>query len=477
MIRMNVDEIAEITGALVLSGSGAELAGEVRIDTRLLAPGDIFVAFAGERVDGNAFAKDAVLAGAGAVVLSAEPAEGLVEAAEERGCAILRAVGDDCEAFLMDLASAWRERHPEWFVVGVTGSVGKTTTKDLLRAAFASQRRVHATAGNLNNLLGLPLTVLATPEDAEVLILEMGMNHKGEISRMARCARPHLACITNVGTSHIGLLGSRAGIARAKAEICEGMESRGKLEPCLAITRSNDFAPLIESLAKQSGVEVIHVGPGLNDDVQICSYEPLGVTSRYAVMLSSGDCVEGVLPIPGRHALDDLALALALVERAGLDVRLAAAALEKLERTGMRLDVKSAPLGVTVIDDSYNASPSSMAAALDVLKNMPAKGKRYAVLGEMGEMGDEASRLHELVGAYAAATAPDMLALIGGELAGEIAEGALAVGFSGDKIERFETVDAALETLAPLLLEDDVVLVKASRSAGLDRFAKGVMSL
>ena len=476
MIRISVNEVAEATGAWILSGADLELCGDVAIDTRLLKPGDVFCAFAGERVDGNAFARGAVDAGAGAVVLSAEPEEGLIEAAERAGCAVLRAKDDDCEAFLMALASEWRSRHPEWFVVGVTGSVGKTTTKDLLRAAFASQRRVHATAGNLNNLLGLPLTILATPEDAEVLVLEMGMNHKGEISRMSRCARPHLACITNVGTSHIGYLGSREGIARAKAEMCEGMEAFGDDSPCLAITSSNDFAPLIENLAEAEGVEVMRAGIHDSDDVALCSYEPLGPSSRYAIRMADNSCVEGELPIPGRHALDDLALALALVERAGLDVAAAAQALATLERTGMRLDVKTSKAGVTVIDDSYNASPSSMAAALDVLRTLPITGLRFAVLGEMGEMGDEAPLLHALVGAYAAAVNPDMLALIGDELAGQIAEGALSVGFSGDRIERFANVEEALETLGPIFGEGDAVLVKASRSAGLDRFAKGVMS-
>ena len=475
MIRFSVDEISKVTGADVLVGADGLITGEVLIDSRRLSSGDVFVAFAGERVDGNAFARSAVDAGAGAVVLSSKPAEGLLEAASERGCAVFRAADDDCEAFLMKLASEWRARHPEWFVVGITGSVGKTTTKDLLRAAFASQRRVHATAGNLNNLLGLPLTVLATPEDAEVLVLEMGMNHSGEISRMTRCAKPTLACITNVGTSHIGLLGSREGIARAKAEMCEGMRAYADMAPCLAITSSNDFAPLIEGIAAGHGVEVIHVGTNEADDVRLCSYEPLGASSRYAYRMAGGSTIEGELPIPGRHVLDDLALALALVERAGLDVNVAASALATLERTGMRLDVRTSSTGVTVIDDSYNASPSSMAAALDVLRTLPVPGRRIAVLGEMGEMGDEASRLHALVGAYAAATFPDILVLIGDELACEIAEGALSVGFSGDRIERFACVDDALRTMVPVFGNGDAVLVKASRSAGLDRFAKGVL--
>ena len=196
MIRLSIQQVASATGAQVLCEGAADVAGEVVIDSRAVAPGGMFVAFAGERVDGNAYLASAASAGAAAVVASAEPAEKDLEAARAAGCAVLRAEADDCEEFLLRLARAWREMHPDWLVAAVTGSVGKTTTKEMLAAGFGSQRRCHATRGNLNNLIGGPLTVLSTPEDAEVVVCELGMNHPHEIDRLAAACQPALAAIT-----------------------------------------------------------------------------------------------------------------------------------------------------------------------------------------------------------------------------------------------------------------------------------------
>ena len=224
MLSMDIADLVLATGSQLLEGApSARVEGTVEIDSRKVGAGSVFVAFLGEKVDGNDFAPAAVEAGASCVVVTREPDAALLALAHERGCAVVRPQDDDAEEFLLRLAHEWRVRHPNWLVVGVTGSVGKTTTKDLLRAGIASARRVHATQGNLNNLIGLPLTVLSAPDDAEVLVCEMGMNHPNEIRRMAACCAPTLAVITNVGTSHIGLLGSRENIARAKAEVVSGI--------------------------------------------------------------------------------------------------------------------------------------------------------------------------------------------------------------------------------------------------------------
>ena len=179
MIRMSVSDIAAATGASLLSPGTREVSGEAVIDSRKVGEGSLFVAFAGERVDGNDYLAAAARAGAAAVVASAEVAPDVLAELASLGCAVLRAEGDDCEEFLLRLTERVREAHGEWLVVGVTGSVGKTTTKEMLAAAFGAQRRTHATAGNLNNLIGLPLTVLSAPDDAEVLVCELGMNHAG----------------------------------------------------------------------------------------------------------------------------------------------------------------------------------------------------------------------------------------------------------------------------------------------------------
>ena len=262
MIHLSASDIASATGATLLLPGTREVSGAAAIDSRRAGEGSLFVAFAGERVDGNAYLCAAARAGAAAVVASREPSE--VELAElgSLGCAVLRAASDDCEEFLLRLAARVRADHPEWLVVGVTGSVGKTTTKDMLAAAFGSQRRTHATEGNLNNLIGLPLTVLSAPDGAEVLVCELGMNHAGEIERLAAACRPALACVTNVGTSHIGLLGSRENIARAKAEVVSGMAPARDVAPALALLSSGDFTPLIADGFR------VNLGEG---DATVCS--------------------------------------------------------------------------------------------------------------------------------------------------------------------------------------------------------------
>lgn len=477
MICMSIGDVARATGAEVLLEGASDVRGEVVIDSRAVAPGGMFVAFAGERVDGNAYLASAASAGAAAVVASSAVAEKDLDAARAAGCAVLRAAGDDCEEFLLRLARAWRELHPGWLVVAVTGSVGKTTTKEMLAAGFGSQRRCHATRGNLNNLIGGPLTVLSTPEDAEVVVCELGMNHAHEIERLSAACQPALAAITNVGTSHIGLLGSRENIARAKAEIVSGMRDHGGLSRALALTSSGDFTPFIEEgFCRPAGVGVMRVGSSAADDVRA-----LGVTlddeGRATVEIACADGWRRTarLAVPGRAAADDLLLAVALIWRAGLDRDAAVDAIETMPATSMRLDVREAASGARVIDDSYNAAPASMASSLDVLASMACTGRRVAVLGEMGELGDEAPRLHGYVGAYAAAKGVDLLVLVGDALAGEMAEAARTMGLSEDAIERFATVEDAVRVIGPVLGEGDLVLVKASRAAGLDNFVRGVL--
>ena len=468
MIGMSASDIAAATGATLLAPGSRAVTGEAVIDSRRVGDGSLFVAFVGERLDGNEYLAAAARSGAAAALAELSAL----------GCAVLRAEGDDCEEFLLRLAAHVRGAHPGWLVVGVTGSVGKTTTKDMLAAAFGSQRRTHATAGNLNNLIGLPVTVLSAPEDAEVLVCELGMNHTGEIERLAAACRPTLACITNVGTSHIGLLGSRENIARAKAEVVSGMTPGCDLGPALALTSSGDFTPFIaDGFARPAGVDVMLVGRGEQDLVRCVSLE-LDDEGRATARLDCADGWTGTahLPMPGRAPVDDLMLALALVWRAGLDRDAALAAIEGMPQTSMRLDVHATPSGARVIDDSYNAAPASMAASLDVLAQMACEGRRIAVLGEMGELGDEAPRLHGYVGAYAAAKGVDLLVLVGDALADEMAEAARTMGLSEDAIERLATVEDVSRVIGPVLAEGDLVLVKASRSAGLDGFVRGVLA-
>ena len=478
MLALSAHEIAAHTGAELIVGADTVVFGDTIIDSRKAADGALFVAFKGERSDGNRFALSALEAGAAAAVLSDAPADDVLAYAKANGRALLRAEADDCEEFLLRLAAYERSRHPEWIVVGVTGSVGKTTTKDMLAAALSARYRTHATQGNYNNLLGMPLTLLNTPADTEALVLEMGMDGLGQIERMSRAAKPVLAAITNVGVSHLAHLKTRENIARAKAEIISGMEAACGISPVLALTSANDFTPhIIENYAVPAHVDTITVGTRRGDDVrQTALTVHHDATTQADLAFADGTSISLDLPVPGTSAVIDAMLALALAQRAGVDVHAAAEALAHMQLTSMRLDVRTAPCGASIIDDTYNASPASMASSLAVLSSMSCSGKRIAVLGEMLELGEDELQMHACVGAYAAALGIDLLVCIGGELAGAIAAGARTVGFSEDALLMFDSVSDALETLVPVLCEGDVLLAKASRGSGLDAFVKGVLA-
>ena len=478
MIRMTVAELLVATCAELLAGSRDVVFEGVVIDSRQAGTGNAFVAFSGERVDGNEYVAQALRAGANVAVVTRQPDEDAFAAACETGGAIVRAREDDAEAFMLMLAGAWREANPQWVVVGVTGSVGKTTTKDMLAAAIGASRRVHATKGNFNNLLGVPLTLFAAKPEDEVLVVEMGMNHAGELERISACARPDVAVITNVGTSHIGNLGSREGIARAKAEVVGGMRHEGPIEPTLVMHAGDDFTDLIESeYCVPRAVSVLRVG---GRDASLAArdveLDENGLASM-TLVFPDGTSLAGKLSLPGQAMVEDALSAMGVSEVLGLPREVSLAAIGSMKPTRLRVEVAQTERSARIINDSYNASPSSMAAALDLLCSMACTGRRVAVLGEIGELGDMSDRLHAMVGAYAAAKQLDMLCVVGGEAADSLVDGARTMGFSDDRLSRFATAAEAASVLAPVLEADDLVLVKASRSVGLELFAKEALSV
>lgn len=478
MIRMTVAEMLAATCAELLAGSHDAAFEGVVIDSRQVGAGNAFVAFSGERVDGNEYVAQALRAGASVAVMTREADEDALVAARETGGCIVRARDDDAEAFMLMLAGAWREANPQWIVVGVTGSVGKTTTKDMLAAAIGASRRVHATKGNFNNLLGVPLTLFAAEPEDEVLVIEMGMNHAGELERISACARPDVAVITNVGTSHIGNLGSREGIARAKAEVVGGMRHEGPVEPTLVMHADDDFTALIESeYCVPHGVSVLRVG---GRDGSLVARDVVldenGLASM-SLVFADGTSLPGELSLPGEAMVEDALSAMGVAETLKLPREASLAAISSMKPTRLRVEIAQTERSARIINDSYNASPSSMAAALNLLCSMACSGRRIAVLGEIGELGDMSDRLHAMVGAYAAAKQLDMLCVVGGQAADSLVDGARTMGFSDDRLSRFATAAEAARVLVPVLETDDLVLVKASRSVGLELFAKEALSV
>lgn len=481
MFEFSVQEIIDATGAQQLAGDPSAVCRGAFIDSRLVEAGGVFVAFAGERVDGNDFACAAIGRGAGAVVLTREPELEVSEAAAGAGCAVLMA--DDAEEFLLRLAHAWRRRLG-CTVVGVTGSVGKTTTKDVLAALLSARFEVWATKGNYNNLIGLPLTILSAPATTEVLVLEMGMNSLGEIERLASCAEPSFGIITKIGTSHIGLLGSRENIARAKAEIISGMVPvpQGAVagtpgeRPLLVMPGGDDFMPFVrQRFAEPAGVDVLLAGTSAADEVRAANIalDEEG-HPRFDLALCDGSCVAAELSLVGSPSVSNATLAAALAEHLGIDASSMAEAFGALAITGRRQELRRAACGARVIDDSYNASPESMAAALDLLRMLPTDGRRIAVLGEIGELGDEEGRLHALVGAYAAAIHPDVLVCVGAGAASEMVASARLMGMPARAVVSVADAAAAIAYVKATLEEADVLLVKASRFVGLDALVEEV---
>ncbi len=477
MIEIAVKYLEKVTGAKPWTGNAERICRGCVIDSRKVGPDSIFVAFPGERVDGNDYARAAIDAGAAAVVLTREPSRDLLRAADERECAVFTC--EDPTEFLLLLAQGYRARM-RCTVVGVTGSIGKTTTKDVLAALLSTGYRVHVTRGNYNNLIGMPLTILDAPRDTEVLVLEMGMDGFGQIERLSRCAQPTYAVITKIGTSHIGLLGSRENIARAKAEIVSGMppssENFEGHHAALVLNGEDDFTPfIIENFARPAGVDVVLCGTSEDDDVSARGIE-LGEDGcpSFDLTFEDGAQIRTRLSVTGAQSVVNALFAIAVARRLGIPQHAVEEVLGSIEITGRRTEVRRSACGARIIDDSYNAAPESMAAALDLLRSLPADGDRIAVLGEMGELGDEGARLHELTGAYAAASHPDLLVCVGGENARRMAQAARLMGMAEDAVRVLPDTAAVISRLAGSLGAADLVLVKGSRFVGLDRFVEEV---
>lgn len=476
MIDITIADIMAATGAVLCLGDSSRHVRGVVIDSRIVGDAGMLVCFPGEHVDGNDFAVSAMESGAAAVVMTRKVDDETLAAAREHGCAILRARDDDAEAFLLSLASAWRAANPQWVVVGITGSVGKTTTRGMVSAALSTGMATHATKGNHNNLVGAPLTILSAPKEAKAVVVEMGMDHAGEMTILTGVVRPTVALVTNVGTSHIGNLGSREAIAKAKAEIVAGIGSEEgnvpDVAPCLFLTTSNDYASLIdEEFCVPVGIDAVRVGTGGCIWAEDVTIDGTGLP-HLTVCCEDGERIPTCLNSPSRHLIDNLLLSVAVANRVGIDRRKALAAIAEMPHEGMRLNVMTGDGKPTVIDDSYNASPASMASGLDALCSLPCDGRRIAVIGEVGELGDAARHLHGLIGAYVAAKAPDEVVFVGTEMAGVMADAAMMMGMPVDRVRVTPDATTACDLVIPTLAEGDLVLAKGSRFVGLDLLAR-----
>ncbi len=431
-MRFGAQDVARATRG-VLHGPNVTFVGAT-FDSREVRPGQLFVPLVVDR-DGHDYI-DAALAAGAAGYLTSRPAGA--------GTAII--VEDTLQA-LMDLA-ADRRRVSRATVVGITGSVGKTTTKDFARAAVGASRRVAANVKSYNNDFGLPTTVLNAPDDTEVLITEMGMRGRGEIARLCRVAAPTVGVITRVAEAHSDRLGGIDGVARAKAELVEALPPTGT-----AILNADD--PRVAAMAGVAPCAVVTYG-STGADVAVGRLRLDARARASFVAATPWGTVEVTLAVPGAHMVANAAAALSLAGVLGADLGAAAAALGEVTAGGQRMVSRPTSQGGTVLDDSYNANPTSMRAALDTLAALPAR-RRVAVLGVMAEIADTAAE-HRAIAAYAAARGIDVVA-IGTDLYG---------------VPPCAGVDDAVQAVGSVA-GGDAVLVKASRVAGLERVADALV--
>ena len=432
-----------------LTGADGEVL-RVITDSRQAQPGDLFVALKGERFDAHDFVAEVVARGAAALVR---------DGFELAGASLIQA-GDDTRLALGRLAAGWHETQPA-VRIGVTGSNGKTTVKEMLAAilrAHAGDDAVLATAGNFNNDIGLPLTLLQLKPQHRYAVIEMGMNHHGELRYLTGLTRPRVALVNNAMRAHFGHFGSTEDVARAKAEIFEGLADGG-----VAVVNADDAnLPLFRAAA--GGHRQLSFGLE-QADVSARGLVLSALGSRFTLRSPAGDA--GIsLPAPGEHNVRN-ALAAAAVALA-LDVPLSAIAqgLAAFGGAKGRLQINQSPRGLTEIDDSYNANPDSMKAGLDVLAGLP--GPRCFVMGDIGELGEAAPALHAEVGEHARLRGIEQLFALG-----EASRRAVAAFGGGG--QGFDSIDELLECLDSRLASGTAVLVKGSRFMRMERVVEHLM--
>ncbi|WP_169978480.1 UDP-N-acetylmuramoyl-tripeptide--D-alanyl-D-alanine ligase [Microbispora sp. H10836] len=450
MIPLPLARVAEITSGTLNAAAdpSAVVRGPVVIDSRAAGPGSLFVAIKGERADGHDFARQAHDAGAVAV-LATRPVEAPA------------VIVDDPLAALASLATAVVSELPAATVVGVTGSAGKTTTKDLLAGLTARLGPTIAPVGSFNNEIGHPLTVLKADEATRFLVLELSARNIGHIAYLARIAPPRIGVVLNVGDAHLGVFGGKEAIARAKGELVEALPADG-----VAVLNADD--PLVRAMAGRTRARVTYFGRSPEAHVR-AEDETLDATGRASFTLRTPSGTAPVrLRLHGAHLVANALAAAAAAHELGLPVADIAEELSAAEpRSRWRMEVTERPDGVTVINDAYNASPDSVRAAIGSLAVIGEGRRRFAVIAAMRELGEHAPALNEEFGRLAAGVGLEALVVVG-EDAEPVLAGAPAAIYAPD-------VATAARELSDRLAPGDVVLVKGPRAAGLERVAEAIL--
>tara|TARA_R110000850_G_scaffold64695_33_gene145119 strand:+ start:534 stop:1901 length:1368 start_codon:yes stop_codon:yes gene_type:complete len=454
MMGLSLSQVAQWTDGVLLQGVPGKVLSSVSTDSRKISQDQLFVALKGDRFDAHDYIGEVGDAGAAGMMVSE-----LNRATERYEGAIIH-VKDSLKA-LQNLAFHHRQNSPDLFVVGVTGSNGKTSTKDFLGAVLSEGGQVVQTAGNLNNHIGLPLTILSGAGDEKFGVWEMGMNHPGEIEVLAEIARPNAAVITHIGRAHIEYMKTREAIAAEKCELALAVPSDGY---CVMPVNDDYFGFVSDRVS----CEMISVGICEGDIRAENVRSGSGGVTRFELHSKYGAAAEVCLSVKGQHMIVNALLAAAVGLRHGISQEQIASQLSSVELTGGRLQERHVG-GFCFIDDSYNANPDSMLAALETVRNMDVTGRRVAVLGFMGELGDHEEAEYAKLGASLAGNCVDALVTVG-DRAALINSEAREL----NENHNFSSHREAAEFLESYLTPDDLVLVKGSRGAAMEKVIENV---
>jgi UDP-N-acetylmuramoyl-tripeptide--D-alanyl-D-alanine ligase len=451
MNPLALSQIAQFAGASLSSGDGTVVINKVSTDSRTIKPGELFVALRGENFDAHDFVQSTAKSGAAGALVNRNW-NGHVP----KSFALIRAT-DTLHAY-QQIAANYR-RSLTLKVLAITGSNGKTSTKDFAASVLARKFRVAKTEGNFNNHVGLPRTILEATSGDEVAVWEIGMNHPGEIAALSKIAAPDAAIITNIGVAHIEFMGSREAIAKEKGALAEAVGSEGTV-----ILNADD--PFGKGIAERIHAKVVFAGT-TGGAVRAIEIRQSANGSEFTILEGAHRC-RAQLPVAGLHMVQNALLAVAAGRAFGLSIEECAAGLAAAPLTKARLQIKEIG-GVQFLDDSYNANPDSMKAALRTLIELDSEGKRIAVLGEMRELGTESERGHREVGETAASLGVDQLITVG-DTAEMIARAARAAGL--EKVSAVRSTDEAAELLGEIAEPGDLVLIKGSRAARTEEVIK-----
>ena len=461
MIELSLGEIAEATDGTVCDGEPTTpVRGAAFVDSRRVTKGGLFVALRGEHVDGHTFAGAAVRGGAAGVL-----------ATRRVGCPAV--VVDDCLVALGRLTRIVVDKLPDVRIVAVTGSQGKTTTKDLIAAILEQGGPTVAAEGSFNNEIGVPLTALRATPRTRYLVVEMGARGMGHIAHLCEMTPPNVSVVLNVGVAHLGEFGSQERIAMAKAELVEALAGDGT-----AVLNATD--PRVAAMSTLTSARVLTFGAAVNADVQVRDLDVDGSGHPRFDLVHTSERRHVTLPLVGAHQAINAAAATAAGLACGLRLDVIAGVLSTVtERSRWRMEIRERPDGVTVINDAYNANPDSMKAAVETLvaiaRRRGPEVRTWAVLGEMRELGGCSRREHEAVGRLVARSEVSRLVVVGDQANPLHLGASQEAGWEGDSV-LVPDVEQAVRLVGGQLRSGDIVLVKASRAAGLERVAEGLLA-